>query len=75
MPRLRRFRYRFFTAKVGTTAEPAPVGTSVEPLFVIETLEAAGRYNVFVSVVNSSGNEGPRSTVIVAEVLARATAA
>ena len=74
MPRLRRFRYRFFTAKVGTTAEPAPVGTTVEPLFVIETLEAAGRYNVFVSVVNSSGNEGPRSTVIVAEVLARAAA-
>ena len=67
-------RYRFFTAKVGTTAEPAPVGTSGEPLFVIESLEAGGRYNVFVSAVNSSGNEGPRSTVVVAEVLARAAA-
>ncbi len=74
MSRLRRSRYRFFTAKVGTTAEPTPVSTSVEPLFVIESFEAAGRYNVFVSAVNSSGNEGLRSTAIVAEVLARAAA-
>jgi hypothetical protein len=66
--------YRCFAARVGSTSEPVPVGTSSEPLFVIETLEGGARYNVFVSAVNSSGNEGPRSEVVVAEVLAKAVA-
>ena len=67
-------RYRSFAARVGSTLEPVPVGSSNEPLFVVESLEAGGRYNVFVSAVNSSGNEGPRSEVVVAEVRARAAA-
>ena len=67
-------RYRCYAARVSSTLEPAPVGSSNEPLFVVETLEAGGRYNVLVSAVNSSGNEGLRSEVIVAEVRARAAA-
>lgn len=67
-------RYRCYAARVGSTLEPAPVGSSNEPLFVVETLEAGGRYNVFVAAVNSSGNEGPRSEVVVAEVRASTAA-
>ena len=67
-------RYRCYAAKVGTTLEPAPVGSSNEPLFVVESLEAGGRYNVFVSAINSSGNEGPSSAVVVAEVRVQAAA-
>jgi hypothetical protein len=66
--------YRCFAARVGSTSEPVPVGTSSEPLFVIETLEGGARYNIFMSAVNSSGNEGPRSEVVVVEVLAKAVA-
>ncbi len=67
-------RYRCYAARVGSTLEPVPVGSSSEPLFVIESLEAGGRYNVLLSAVNSSGNEGPRSEVTVAEVRAQAAA-
>jgi hypothetical protein len=49
-------------------------GSSNEPLFVVETLEAGGRYKVFAAAVNSSGNEGPHSEVVVAEVRASAAA-
>ena len=66
-------RYRWFVAKVGTTAEPQAVGTSNEPLFVIENLEFA-RYNVFASAVNLAGNEGPHSKPVVGEVRASAVA-
>jgi hypothetical protein len=65
-------RYRFFIQKAGTTGEPVAVGTSSEPLFLIENFEGGGRYHVFVSAVNRAGNEGPRSKAAVAEVQARA---
>ena len=55
--------------------EPVAAGTSVEPLFVIEQLEAGTRYNVFASAVNLAGNEGARSAVAVAQVQAPAKAA
>jgi hypothetical protein len=64
-------RYRFFIQRVGLAGEPTPVGSAVEPLFVIENLDA-GRFNVFMSAVNFAGNEGPRSEAIVAEVTAKA---
>jgi hypothetical protein len=35
-------RYRCYAANVGTALEPAPVGSSNEPLFVVESLEAGG---------------------------------
>jgi hypothetical protein len=41
-------------------------------LFLIEHLDAGGRYNVFVSAVNRAGNEGPRSKASVVEVQAKA---
>jgi hypothetical protein len=65
-------RHRFFVQKAGTTGEPATVGSSSEPLFVIERLEAGARYHVFVSAVNLAGNEGPRSKAVSAEVIAKA---
>ena len=64
--------YRCFAVKVGTAGEPVAVGSSNEPLFFIEGLEEGARFNVFVSAVNSSGNEGPRSTAATAEVQAKA---
>ena len=65
-------RYRFFLQKAGTTGEPVAVGTSSEPLFLIEKFDGGGRYHVFVSAVNRAGNEGPRSKAVVADVQARA---
>jgi len=65
-------RYRFFIQKVGVAGEPAAVGGSSEPLFVVEHLDAGGRYNLFVSAVNRAGNEGPKSKVVVADVVAKA---
>ena len=52
--------------------EPAAIGTSSEPLFLVEHLEAGGRYNVFVSAVNRAGTEGPKSKAVVADVIAKA---
>jgi hypothetical protein len=57
-----------------TPEEPAFVGSSSEPLFVIEGLEPGAQCNVAVSAVNAAGNEGPRSTAAVASVVARAAA-
>ena len=65
-------RFRYYFAKVGTTGEPELAGSSTEPLFVFEGLEAGARYNLFMAAVNASGNEGLKSKVLVAEVLARA---
>lgn len=65
-------RYRCYAAKVGTTAEPVLVGSSVTPMFVLENLEAGAQFNLFVAAVNSSGNEGTKSQVVVAQVLMRA---
>jgi hypothetical protein len=67
-------RYRWFVQKALSTDEPVAVGSSIEPLFVVENLEPAARFNVFGSAVNLAGNEGPRSEVVVADVLARAAA-
>jgi hypothetical protein len=58
-------RYRCYAARVGSPNEP---------LFVAETLKAGGRYKVFAAAVNSSGNAGPHSEVVVAEVRASAAA-
>jgi hypothetical protein len=65
-------RYRWFVQKTGTTGEPTPAGSSNEPLFVLENLEAEARFNVVVSAVNLAGKEGPRSEPAVAEVVAKA---
>ena len=68
-------RYRWFAQKVGTSVDASSVGTSTEPLFVAEGLDAGARYNVSVSAVNEAGNEGPKSSVVVAQVQARAAVA
>lgn len=68
-------RYRWYVQKVGTTVETSAVGSSVEPLFVVEGLETGARYNVCISAVNDDGKEGTKSKVVVSEVLARSAAA
>ena len=62
--------YRVFTQPAGSNAEPQPVGSSGEPVFVIEGLAAGTAWKVFVSAVNSVGAEGPRSQPVATSVLA-----
>jgi hypothetical protein len=65
-------RYRFFIQKAGTAGEPVAVGSSKNPLFLMEDLGVGGRYHVFVSAVNLAGNEGPHSKAVAADVTAKA---
>ena len=65
-------RYRFYAQKADVAGDPTAIGSSNEPLFVMENLDGGARYNVFVSAVNFAGNEGPRSKAVVTEVMARA---
>jgi hypothetical protein len=53
--------YRFWIQEIGTTQEPAVVGSSQEPQFLIENLAAGKRFNVFVSAVNSTGRDSSLS--------------
>ena len=62
--------YRVFTQPAGSNAEPQPVGSSGEPVFVIEGLAAGTAWKVYVSAVNSVGAEGPRSQPVPTTVLA-----
>lgn len=64
--------YRIFTQPVGSNAEPQQVGSSGEPVFVLEGLAAGTGWKVFVSAVNSVGTEGPPSEAVATTVLAEA---
>jgi len=62
--------YRFFTQPAGSNAEPQPVGSSGEPVLVIEGLAPGASWKILVSAVNTAGSEGPRSDAVATTVLA-----
>jgi hypothetical protein len=64
--------YRFWLQEHGSAQEPAAVGTSREPQFLVENVAAGKKYNVSVSAVNGAGKESRLSAPVEATPIALA---
>jgi hypothetical protein len=67
--------YRCWKQGVGSSLPPAVLASSKEPIFLLRQLPGGERLNIFVSVINKAGNEGPLSAPVEARVQAREAAA